>query len=80
MTYKNMIPGCFGDQDKIFGSHGHYEVKRVRAMIHKAQEEGEAEGDVAKEIEDYLNNIGSSKIHIDEQINRFHTAWYWIAD
>ncbi len=69
MHWKEMMPGCFGDRDKIFGGHPADE-KRAREMLKAAIDEKATMVEITAEATRLLGTAGAGPEHIAEQLTR----------
>lgn len=67
--WKNKLPACFGDIDKIFAGHAQDE-KRAKTMMRSAFDSGATIDDLLSAIREHLAANGASKTHIDAQLDR----------
>ena len=69
MNWKNMMKGCFGDKDKIFGEHPADE-QRARDMLKKAIDANVKMDEIIEEAVRILKASKASAEHISEQTAR----------
>lgn len=69
MNWKEMMKGCFGDKDKVFGEHPN-EEKRAREMLKAAIEAKATMADITAEATRLLNSSNAGSKHISEQLTR----------
>ena len=66
MSWKEKIPGCFGNDDLIFGGHPD-EIEIAKEMFKKALDYNVELDDIVNECRDYLISKNATKKHINEQ-------------
>lgn len=59
MNWKDMIPGCCGNTDKLFASHSDCDGERAKQMLKEAKKAGATLDDVEKEYENFLTKNGA---------------------
>jgi hypothetical protein len=78
MDWREQIPSCFGEADKIFAAHPSDE-KRAKDAIRAAKKAGAEFGDFEKEMVWYLYDRAFRKIdnwaHVHEQIKTAKKMW-----
>jgi len=78
MTWKDLVPACFGEKDRKLGVH-ELDAERTRAMVAAARAEGASREDVEKEIVwDCYKNVQAAELlkpHTDEQVRQLNKFW-----
>jgi hypothetical protein len=69
MNWKDKLPSCFGDQDKIFCGHASEQENAIE-MIALAHHQHASWADVRTAIREHLTNLGCPKKLIAEQIKK----------
>ena len=68
---KERLEKCLGEVDKIFSGHAS-EAKEARDLLDWASETGVEMDDIESELRSILS--GSTRDHIDEQVERLRSA------
>ena len=68
MSYKDLIPGCFGERDLIFGSHP-LDIKRCKEMLKKTFDECDSYSEFETSIKNFLKSKGANTEHIEKQLS-----------
>lgn len=66
MGWQQQIPGCFGAQDAIWGSHP-LDQQRARNMLKAAIDAGATMDEIVAEAVQYLQGRGAQAQHIQDQ-------------
>lgn len=69
MSWKDIIPSCFGTEDKIFAGH-HSDCSSAAKLLAQANEENIGWRDYNKTIKSWLKNEKCTPKHIQEQMKR----------
>ena len=78
MSWKDKIPGCFGDNDGLFAAHPMDERRAIEALL-AAKTELVSFDDLLAGFRAHLGKITSNEEHIHEQmlvIREHYSAWF----
>ncbi|HFG2914560.1 TPA: hypothetical protein ACGGE8_000356, partial [Vibrio cholerae] len=65
MSWKNTIPSCFGEVDKIFASHSS-EIEAAFTLLKEAQSQNVGWNEYLSEINNWLETQTQDQNHINE--------------
>ena len=69
MSWKDRIPGCFGEVDQIFAGHPK-DAERAAELLLAAKQEQASLEEIEKAIRVHLAEKGAGSEHADEQISK----------
>jgi len=69
MSWKNNIPGSFGDTDADFAMH-FYDEERAKKLLISAIEAGVSKEEYVEAIKTYLIEKNCNKDHIEKQLKK----------
>ncbi len=69
MNWQQQVPGCFGAQDLIWGSHI-LDQQRARQMLKDAIDAGATMSDIVAEADAFLQSQGAQAQHIQDQMDK----------
>jgi len=70
--WKQMMKGCFGIEDRIFGGHP-CDEKRAREMLKAAIDAKATMEEIVSEAVRFLEEAGSPKEHIQKQVAKIRS-------
>lgn len=79
MAWKELIPGCFGEQDFIFANHP-LDEQRAFKLLTVLFDQHVSFDEVAKAIVEFLQSKGANGEHVGQQIKRVRDRYkVWLA-
>jgi hypothetical protein len=77
MSWVELIPGCFGNQDLNFGGHA-TDKERCRTLLKLAIESKANFHQLNEAFKKYLESSGVTEQHLKEQLERIRDLSHWL--